>query len=368
MTSRASALVISSALLASASCAAHGPTEEPAPTASVSAAAPAGPPMPFPGRARFAEAIRANEGCVTCHADVAATWAGSQHQRADLEPAYRKAFEIEPLPFCRACHAPEGDPSKDEPRDVAELGVGCVTCHVTDEGGVLAVPKSDSASDARAPHRIQRVADFASARACATCHEFRFPHGRGEGPGAFMQTTVTEHAASPVAEQACADCHMPRDTHGKRSHAFAASRSQDVLRSAVDVTAERTGPRNVRVTLAPRHKGHAFPTGDLFRRLAITAEALGPDHMVLARTDKFLARHWGFKATQAGRELVRDDRVFYEPVSFDLELPEVASPVPIAFTVTYQRVAHPNGIDDSDAEIEGEIEIASQVLAPLTPR
>ncbi|MBL8743889.1 MAG: hypothetical protein JNK04_22425, partial [Myxococcales bacterium] len=104
-----------------------------APAEPAASDAPAAPEllMPTPGRARMLAAVDENAGCVTCHQDVASEWRGSLHQRADIEPAYRRSFAIEPLPFCRSCHAPEGDPMEEEPAVIAELGVACVTCHVT---------------------------------------------------------------------------------------------------------------------------------------------------------------------------------------------------------------------------------------------
>src|SRR5262245_41637154 len=83
-------------------------------------------------------------------------------------------------------HAPESDPTKEPPREVSELGVGCVTCHVTEEGAVLAAARSaDSAGEGAAapPHRVSWSTDFGRVGGCAGCHEFRFPMGHGDEDG-----------------------------------------------------------------------------------------------------------------------------------------------------------------------------------------
>lgn len=329
--------------------------------------APAAPErlMPTPARGRMFEAVKENQGCVTCHRDVAASWQGSLHQRADLEPAYQRSFALEPLPFCRSCHAPEGNPMHEEPAEIAELGVACVTCHVTSDAGVLAAP-SAKASDSRAPHGIVRSPEFATASACASCHQFRFPGARGDAPSSFMQTTMSEHAQSPAADRSCADCHMPRDQHGKRSHAFAASRDPAFMKKSVRIEAARLDERRVRLRLEPVDPGHAFPTGDLFRRLEVSAEISGPDNMSLGVATQYLTRHWGFKPKANGRELKRDDRLFDRAIEVSLELAPAAEGRDIVWRVAYQRVAHPKGVDEADAEVEGEIVLDSGTLPPAT--
>jgi hypothetical protein len=324
------------------------------------------PPMPRPGRGRTTEAVLVNQSCEACHEDVAREWRGSLHQRANLEPAYRRAFDIEPLPFCRACHAPEAIPTEAESEEVSELGVGCVTCHLSDDGAVLAAgPGPGLASDA--PHPIVRSAAFAASDACATCHEFRFPTEVGRRPEHFMQHTVTEHASSRDRDRPCADCHMPADGR-RRHHRFTASRDEGMVRSAVEVRAERASPTAARVTLIPHRPGHAFPTGDLFRRVEIVVEALGPDTLVLSESRQILARHWRLRDGGVGRTLVRDDRLRDEPRELLLDVGPAGIGRPLAFRVAYQRVAHPGLIDDGDTVVEGEIVLAAGVLAPAGAR
>src|SRR5262249_26970509 len=159
---------------------------------------------------------------------------------------------------------------KEPPRKVGELGVGCVTCHVTEEGAVLAAPLARLTGDADAAagkhHAIHRAAAFARTGGCAGCHEFAFPAAHGDDDGTFMQTTVREPARSPSAGKPCAACHMPV-VNGRRSHAFSQVRDPGWLRDHLAVTAERSGELEIRITLSQPAPGHGFPTGDLFRRL-----------------------------------------------------------------------------------------------------
>jgi hypothetical protein len=179
-----------------------------------------------------------------------------------------------------------------------------------------------------------------------------------------MQSTLAEHRASPSSALACADCHMPRDSAGRRGHAFVASRDPASIQRAVNVTAARPAPTTVRFTLTPVGVGHAFPTGDLFRRLEISAEIAGPDEMVLGSATRYLARHWSMEGKQIGRRLVRDDRPAGAPVTVDLAVGAEGAGHTLVWRVAYQRVAHPNGIDEREAEIDGEITLASGRLEP----
>lgn len=337
------------------------PSSEPAP-ADVMPAADTLPaatvPMPRAYRKRLDAAVALNATCVACHADEAKQWAGSHHQQSNLNPAYRKAFAIEPSPFCRGCHAPEGDPRIEPPKAVSELGVGCVTCHVTEEGFVLAAAASPGDDTARAPHPLRRSAAFGQTGGCAGCHEFRFPMGFGNDDGQFMQTTAREHLRSPAAGKACADCHMPL-VEGRRSHAFAEVRDPAWLRKNLQATAERAEDGILRVTLVQPVPGHDFPTGDLFRRLEVGCEVKTERGAVLRRDVRHLARHFQIIPGQPGRHLARDDRVGADPKVVDLEITPPAGSAErgtISWWVRYQRVATVgHGTDPAEAKIESEV-------------
>jgi hypothetical protein len=189
-----------------------------------------------------------------------------------------------------------------------------------------------------------------------------------------MQLTATEHARSPLRDVACARCHMP-SREGRSSHAFASSRDPAAARAALRVDASRPSPRVARITLAPARVGHAFPTGDLFRRLEVRAEVVGPDHAVLASARRFLARHFaevpGPLAAHA-RAAIADDRpgapaLEGQPVVVDLDLGPEAEGRPIDFAVIYQRVAALRDGREDEAEIESEVDLSSGTLAGGSP-
>jgi mono/diheme cytochrome c family protein len=212
---------------------------------------------PPPGR------VEHNRGCVRCHEAAAASWNDSLHRRSWSEPDFARARVREPERFCRTCHAPEADPASTPAAAPAEIGVACVTCHVPVRAwlpadGVLAGPTPHT--DRTSPHPIVRSDAFAGTAACASCHEF----ASDRNPELQMQTTVQEHAASAFADRSCQSCHMPQLHHG-----FAASRDPAMLRAAIVATASRPEPGRVEVTLGLGEVGHAFPTGDPFRRIVV---------------------------------------------------------------------------------------------------
>jgi hypothetical protein len=325
-------------------------------------------PGPFPaiaGRAPI-DAVAENARCEGCHADVAAEQRASLHGASNTAPPYARAFAQEPLPFCQGCHAPEADANAPVPEALGAMGVGCVTCHLTGDA-VLAAPAVGPARSA--PHRVERDARFGGAGACAACHEFAFPELGLRRPFGLMQSTVTEHRGSPYASFACAGCHMPRVDGPRgphRSHAFLASRSPDVVRKAAAVRAERSSATSIRITLTAGEVGHAFPTGDLFRRLTASAETAGAAGD--PRATRHLMRRFGeHRVGLAGRRVqVGDDRVGVDGPErvVDLDLGPGAAGLPIRFRVDYERVEHPLSSDGEQALIEGAIPLAEGVVPP----
>lgn len=336
--------------------------------------------MPKPHRRRGEEARASNEGCVTCHATIAREWRGSHHQRATTNPAYEAALAIEPSAFCRGCHAPEAPPGAATPSALRELGVGCVTCHVTEEGTVLAAPLAEKTPGTHAPdpmrdesttpaHVIVRSTRFASPAACAGCHEFRFPSSGGDEDAHMMQTTIREHAASPAADLPCATCHLP-SREGHRAHDFANVRDPAFLRQNVLATAVRTED-GATITLRQARPAHAFPTGDLFRRLAIRAQLVRADGHVVLSAERHLARHLVFLPGHRDRVLTDDDRLFAEPVDVALSWPrpltdDERATLFVRWAVTYQRPATVGiGTDPSTARIESEVLLQRGQLGAL---
>lgn len=327
----------------------------------------------LPGRAALAPGVQMD--CERCHAEIAAEQRASRHRSAFTNTAFQAALAEEDLPFCRGCHAPEAPTAIRPPPPLADIGVGCATCHLA--GGVILAAPSDSPSPS--PHPVARDPRFATEAACAGCHEFDFPADhRGRVPGQ-MQLTVTEHAGSPYAEIACAGCHMPPVGEGARrhrSHALVGSRSVEAQAQALRVTAGRDGGR-VLVTVEPGEVGHAYPTGDLFRRLAVRVEAATPQGALVARGVRHLARHF-----ERGREpngaprvaLVRDDRPGAPGpsaggIDVDFDLGAAAAVHPISVQIVFERVAKiPEGHPETEAAVESESLLWSAVLPPTPAR
>jgi hypothetical protein len=348
------------------------------------------PEMPYPGphgRALGAgDAATENAKCEGCHQDIAAEWRASLHRQSDTDPIYKRALAIEPLAFCRGCHAPEADPSGPAPEALSAIGVSCVTCHAP-EGSVLAAPNAGASANGgsraptgssvttpntKAPHGVMRVEAFGGEAACAGCHEFAFPHDARRAERLLMQSTRAEHLESPFAGAGCAGCHMPLVENGKdsapgrhRSHAFVASRDPALLRSAARISATRAGGA-VRVRIEPVALGHAFPTGDLFRRIEVSAEAIGADQAVAAEASRYLARHFEVDKVTRVKKLKSDDRVSSrEARVIELDLGAQAAGKPVAWRVAYQRVEHPTTAENEGAAVvEGEVVLAEGVLRP----
>jgi hypothetical protein len=325
-------------------------------------------PGPAPRGRDAGAASRLNQTCEDCHADIAREWRASLHANAHTDAVYQRAFAIEPLAFCQGCHAPEANPEQPVPEAAALLGVACVTCHVLDDE-IVASARSARLSDVPSPHPVVRDGRLGTTTACAGCHEFAFPDLAARARPELMQSTVSEHGRSPERDSACADCHMPVVTDGvraHRSHRFPGGRDAELVRGAVSVDASRTGAGTVRISLTPRAVGHAFPTGDLFRRVEIAAEIVGADWLVMGSERRYLARHWEREPRSPFGVVLRtatfDDRPLGEPRVVDFDLGERAVGLPIGFRVAYQRVEHPRSDDETDSVVEGEVVLSDGSL------
>jgi len=336
------------------------------------AAIPLAMPGPSPTGRDAASASALNARCTGCHSEIAAEWRTSFHAQSQRDPAYQRAFAIEPLPFCQGCHAPETAANRPVPEAAADLGVGCVTCHVVGDH-LLA----SSAGTSEPPHAVTRSDAFANTAACATCHEFAFPELAPREKLSLMQATLHEHERSDARDVPCASCHMPLVGTGAtkhRSHAFPGGHEPEFVRGALRVRAERRAADRVALVLQTERVGHAFPTGDLFRRLELSAEAVGSDYQAVGSTRRYLSRHWSEKQQLARvvRQVTRDDRATHTPLEVELELQlgpnerPLAASLPLAWRVAYQRVEHPRSEAEEDSVLDGEIEIASGTLPPLS--
>ncbi|MEM6993212.1 MAG: multiheme c-type cytochrome, partial [Myxococcota bacterium] len=293
--------------------------------------------------------------CVDCHPEAASTWQGSLHHRSFSDSDFASAFAAEPRAVCRSCHAPEADPTLGVTAGaLTDLGVACVTCHVARS------PGGNGRRTARPTrgHPPLRSPELATASACASCHQFVFP----DDPSRAMQATIDEHVQSPAADVPCIDCHMPRrpELAGARDHGFAASRDPAMLRSAVEVTAERVAAEGVTIELTPASIGHAFPTGDLYRRVVVTAEAFDGARQV-AGDFAILGRQF-----DAGHRVEQDTRLGaggdYAPRRIELGLPGAAG-LSVRWSVSYERLDLPQHSDRAQ-EPFGSIELYRGWLPP----
>jgi len=338
-------------------------------------------PGPAPRRRTF-DALAVNARCESCHVDVAAEWRGSLHQVALTDPVVRHQLEREPFPFCTGCHAPESAAPAGAPDELSRLGVGCVTCHVVGERLLASHASREIENDAPAPHRVDRTADFDGSMGCGACHEFAFPEARRTSSGLLMQSTVGEHARSAFADRSCGSCHMPvvagASEGAHKSHRFASSRDEASVRSAIRVDQAITDGQLV-LTLRPGDVGHAFPTGDMLRRLTLAIDVVDANGESLGRAEHHFQRSFGFERLpfQALKRIeIGDDRVGAgaSPVVFRYALPKRALPnraspsggrgATLHYTLRYERVSDPSGGAGADPVIDGSI-LLREATIPL---
>jgi hypothetical protein len=221
--------------------------------------------------------------CTDCHAEIADEWQRSLHRRSWQDDVFQSAYAVEPLAFCRGCHAPGSDPGKLPAAEAAASGVDCVTCHVQ-RGGVV----GPGTHAAKADHPVFADTRMATSDACSGCHQFNFPPSARQIVPQAMQSTAHEHEVSRFADTPCQSCHMPTvgDGHSThRSHDFSVLGNREMIRGAATVTASRVGADQVAIAIAPGAIGHAFPTGDMFRRLEVRAEIRSERGEALSRLE-----------------------------------------------------------------------------------
>jgi hypothetical protein len=352
------------------------------------AAPPPGALPSLPGPTRSGDALRTKIGhanaklksdeCVQCHSDIAAEWRSSLHRRSWEDTVFQSAYAVEPLAFCRGCHAPTSAPEKVPTSEAGRNGVDCVTCHVQN-GGVVGSGKHA----ATALHPVFADARLATEAACGGCHQFNFPAASRQVVPQAMQNTVAEHAQSSFADTPCQSCHMPLVQTGgaaHRRHDFSVIGDPAMIRSAANVRAALVGANQVEVAVFANAVGHAFPTGDMFRRLEVRADVLDRDGktsrtlrpVVLARRFADKPRRGtgvdlGFQRVQIG-----DDRVAPpgagEPRRVTFSVPESAGAARLHYQVVYQRMSAPMAsafhVDRALDEIvlaEGDVALAANL-------
>lgn len=243
--------------------------------------------------------------CGTCHQEIAREWRTSQHAASWSDPIVQAGYAVERRAFCRDCHAPLGDADAEPASIAASDGVSCAVCHVR-EGRVLGVGgglgdalRADANSTL--PHATEARPVFAESSYCAACHQFDFPRRAADRgmPPEPMQNTFAEWQTSDAAARGtgCQDCHMPwrstPDGRRWRSHAFFGTGDRAMLSRAVriDVSSRHEGHDLVVVAnLTPGEIGHAFPTGDVFRRLELRAWRDGEEPSLVSFARDFCDR------------------------------------------------------------------------------
>ena len=226
---------------------------------------------------------------------IADEWSASFHRTSFSNATYQESLALEEPKehaFCNGCHAPAKDRS---------AGVDCATCH---------------------------QAKVAARDTCRTCHEFAFP-GREE----LVQKTFTEHAASDFAEVACIDCHMPvKDGH--RDHRFLAGHSPERIARALHVDVARGKGASLTVTIRV-DAGHAFPTGDMFRRARLVIFAERADGAIVGDAERIFGRTWTSKVD--GTRTEANDTRIRGAWSAQITLDPSAPIARIRWSVIYER-------------------------------
>jgi hypothetical protein len=302
-----------------------------------------------------------NDECVTCHADIAGEWTHSLHRRAYEDPMFQAAIQRERDPsFCRACHAPEADPTQEPTPRESAAGVACVSCHLTGRDPAVLASPDPQADDSQVPHALRRTAAFASPEACGGCHEFWFPSSGRAGHALKMQRTLSEHARSAFADESCQRCHMlPARSDAAvhmdhMDHGFAVVGQPSMLRAAVAIAATRPEPGRVVLELSPRLVGHAFPTGDLFRRLSVElhSDDVGPSWSA----QRVLGRQFGSRRVGDG-QVIRvehtDDRVGASSGStiVEFELPPELHGAPVVWELVHERALEASGATAGQTDV-----------------
>jgi hypothetical protein len=199
--------------------------------------------------------------CRGCHPDVDAEWRGSHHQIAFTNPEVRALSDDFRKEECMDCHLPRplavtGFGKRTLPRRTHfDEGVSCITCHLGQDGGVLAARDLPSA-----PCKPRRSAEFLAVSACESCHN--------------QHQTTDQWRASAWAQKGvhCNDCHMPDvDRHRAdgsvrrgRGHVFHGAHDLPTLQQAGTFAAAREGPDLV-LSLTNTGAGHNFPTEERHR-------------------------------------------------------------------------------------------------------
>ena len=295
-------------------------------------ALPARAPAPRDPSATSGEPVT---GCEGCHAAIATEWQSSFHRTAFVDGTYQASLALEESKehaFCNRCHDAAAT------RAGVGAGVDCISCHGS---SAHRTPKTNAASGS-----------------CATCHEFTFDDGRPE----LVQKTVTEHAASDFAAVTCAECHM-EDSNGHKDHRFLSGHTPERIGRALQIRVTRGEKESSLHISIQSSAGHAFPTGDMFRRARLVLFAEGARGEIVANAERTFGRTWGGVRVgqHAGARTEVSDTRIRGSWQEDVELETPTAPIThVRWSIVYERVIAIRGaqvtLASSDVVAEGELE------------
>lgn len=279
-----------------------------------------------------------DERCGDCHAEIAKEWQRSLHRAAWENDYFQHAYAVEPLAFCRGCHAPLADPAAEPGAEARHAGVGCTTCHVV-PGGVVG-PRAMAAQ--KDGHEVIGDARMSTPAACGRCHDFAFPGSRRPDIDR-MQKTMHEHAQSAHSSKPCQDCHMPlvpsHQGPPHRQHDFRVIGNRDFMARAIVVKEAKIENDTLQLDLALGTIGHAFPTGDLYRRVEIRTTAVDKQGKPFGQTSShLLQRSFGppLEGPNKSVPIEREDGRLNGPKLVVLPLPKGTSEA--RYEIVWQRM------------------------------
>ena len=259
--------------------------------------------------------------CLECHAPIAAEWRESYHYKSLSGPYWKAVQQAGYVDLfnklrkaCVNCHAPanvldlpvdaqisvgsaevqlgvECTPNLlKEPRgiipaarsDDVQLGVDCVSCHVSKHGITGAGHRPTSEHATLADRRFQDPV-LASEALCGTCHR--------SAVDAWKNTKFAREGVT------CLDCHMPTvdapsitggPQRRRRSHRFLADKDEGMLRNAMNATLEITGNGKAVFRMTNDRVGHHLPSGA--NALVVHLKALDGSGQVLSEHKETLTR------------------------------------------------------------------------------
>ncbi len=243
--------------------------------------------------------------CLECHSPIADEWRESFHFRSLTGPFWQRIrdkgfddlFASLRVP-CVNCHAPANVldlPERSHPRERTqdrELGVDCVSCHVSKEGIRGPGRSVDAPHEVIADIRF-RDPELASTTICASCHDEALEHAR----------TVTDWRRTELARRGvtCLHCHMPEvmaptvergPARLRRSHRFPGDKDPQFLRSGLNAVLEIVGNGEAVLRITNDRIGHSFPaSGTNFLIVKLTARDPG-QRLVQEVEREFGTREW----------------------------------------------------------------------------